>query len=499
MEDKNLDNILEDKLSNFEFPYQAHTWDALAEKLDAADQAVEQFDQKVREKLSESDMPYQPAYWDLMAQRLDKEASLRRQLVRYKITEALLVLLILVTFVHIFSNPLGRQKLLPISSTSPIEPTVTTTVFDLPISDVSTIEAETAQTIAISTANSETAVLPTPVAIPSNSGSDINNSSTVQATTETANVHQSVVPLISTDQQLPLLTLIKNELAKTGQNVPFTALPSDQAISLLTGHEAVPTIELLPQKVEKRLRLGMFMNANVDQIRTPYDEIFDLDPISQEVLGYGGGLLLGWEWKRWEFETGIAFNHKQYVPADNSAVRYSSATGNDNIVEDLRNIELNILQIPLQLRYDFVQKDNWHIYTLNGVTIHLAAQANYDVSKIDAMLLLVADDSREQQDLALSLAQQRKLDEEGSPSKPASDKLRSKRFSNGLFNRGNFADNSYYTITLGGGVERYLDERFSIFLQPTYRQNLPFLSQGLGPNEDRINTLELIIGAKVGF
>ncbi|MEM1324681.1 MAG: hypothetical protein AAGI23_01945 [Bacteroidota bacterium] len=488
MQDKDLDKIIADKLDKLDVPYQANSWEALEGKLDAND-TEGQFDEQVRQRLEGVEMPYQSTYWDRFAQQLDQDKLLRKQLLRYKLTEALLVLLILITFVHIFSNPIGVQKLL---STRDIDiqksaaPNQQIMAFMPEMEANHSLEAE--NTIPPIVELNETTTLTTTYTQKPTS-TTTNTATSSKKSTQIANISTLA------DRATPQLQAAA-VIEKTQQQTTESAAIEPLAIATLPTETAPTTMALQAPAPNKQFRVGMYVTSNIDQIKTPYDDILDLPPISQYASSYGGGVILSWKRDRIELETGFGYANKQYVPADNSAVRYY------NTVEDLRNIELNLVHIPVQVRYDAVQKEKWQIYMLGGSSLHLAVQANYDVRRINAQQLLIPEpgnNSNAQQDLDLSDRQQEVLDEQGEPSKPASAKLKSKRFPNGLLSGGNYRDNSFYTLTLGAGLERYLDERVSVFLQPTLRQDIPMLGKGLGPNEDRISTIELMIGAKIGF
>ncbi len=76
-------------------------------------------------------------------------------------------------------------------------------------------------------------------------------------------------------------------------------------------------------------------------------------------------------------------------------------------------------------------------------------------------------------------------------------KTSQKRYADGFFEGGSFAENSYFTVDLGVGIERHLNERASLFFEPVYQHN-PF-RKSLGPNQDRINTLSLSTGIRVNL
>ncbi|MEL6718376.1 MAG: hypothetical protein AAFP82_06650, partial [Bacteroidota bacterium] len=91
------------------------------------------------------------------------------------------------------------------------------------------------------------------------------------------------------------------------------------------------------------------------------------------------------------------------------------------------------------------------------------------------------------------------FDKRSTSSEPESNRLKQRKFPNGVFNGGTYEENSYYTVNAGFGMERQFDENFSVFFQPTFRQHIPFLDGSIGPYEDRVSTLNVLIGAKIGF
>jgi hypothetical protein len=51
------------------------------------------------------------------------------------------------------------------------------------------------------------------------------------------------------------------------------------------------------------------------------------------------------------------------------------------------------------------------------------------------------------------------------------------------------------SLDLGLGLEKHLNGRTSIFLEQNYQHN-PF-KKSLGPNQDRINSLSLLLGTRI--
>lgn len=499
MEDKRLDNIIGDKLGDFEMSYQPGSWDALANKLNDAD-ATERFDENMRRKLSDIEMSYQPLYWDLLAQRLEQETTFRKQLFRYKATELLLVLLILITFVQIFPNQ-TMKNILPFGNKG--------ISAEISINDKIVSEENTTPALAEYINQSDLDVATTPPMTTSELDlSDTPNRSAALLSSRKAMVTDqlelSSIPfkLQSSNTSFPVTVLEVNQLDDTNENtkVFFTLTESiaSKNIALLENDAAsLPEAE----KVSKRWRVGMIASTNIDYVQTPYDEIFGLAPISRfDLGGYSGGVTISREWKRWEVETGLIYSHKKYESKD-PYFYYGNISDGYN-VEGIKNIEFNTIQIPVNVSYDVVQKEKWHFYALGGASVNVAIVANYDVEKVRAGAINVSDNIFEEGGLLTKLSEnQEKLFDQKSThsSEPESNRLKQRKFSNGVFNGGKYKENSYYTVNVGFGMERRFDERVSIFLQPTLRQHMPFLSGRIGPYEDRISTINLLLGAKIGF
>ncbi|MEZ4949187.1 MAG: hypothetical protein R2784_07345 [Saprospiraceae bacterium] len=221
-----------------------------------------------------------------------------------------------------------------------------------------------------------------------------------------------------------------------------------------------------------RLRVSMFSASEYNYIKTPYDPIYPLEEYSRYAPGYGGGITLGMSFGKWEVETGGIYASKEYEPrVPDEVVGGLLTTGLFTL--SFENIQLNMLEVPLNVRYNFGQLQKWRFYGQTGASLHLAMQAHYD---------------KFPNNLYSGFARQA-ID---------NSSLGQKKFPDGLLEGGNFEENSYFTANLGLGVERLLSTRWSLFLQPSVQAYLlPGYNNGLGPNLDRISTFSILTGARV--
>ncbi|MEM9888407.1 MAG: hypothetical protein AAF849_21105 [Bacteroidota bacterium] len=485
MQDRDLDKIIGDKLGDLDLPYKFGSWDALEQKMEAS-KFEEQFDENIRHKLSDLDLSHQPMYWDMLAHRLEQEAALRNQLIRYKVSEVLLVFLILITFVQFFPDPTLNYKFFADKNTE-----VASSLNDKYIvaldSDNHTVDNEGKSSYLTSHTPFESKTEESVKAVGQPSALNPLQHAFVSPIVAASQENNNDLAAIKEKWSQSLASLSKEQLASLAEQETVVLLIENSSVA------AIPITEVI-NKQKSHFRLGIYTNANIDHIQTPYDEIFDLAPLSQHVFGYGGGISFAWKKKRWELETALAFNHKQYVPMDDKAVKY------DDLIEDLTNFYINAAQISTQVRYDVVQsKEKWQFYVLGGTSLNLVTQSSYHSAAAPALQLNVRAEV-ENANLTLDNNQQ-KLFEKNSQhlSSPNAPEWGERKFSNGLLHGGKYRDNNYITADIGFGAERQLDERFSLFVQPTYRQNINLLKKGLGPNQDRVSTFQLIVGTKVGF
>ncbi|MEL7221949.1 MAG: hypothetical protein AAGJ93_11560, partial [Bacteroidota bacterium] len=139
----NIDKIIRCKLKGLTPQPKRGSWEQLSKRLDAAEQA-EVFDNVIGERIEEIKVPYQSSSWALLAARLELERMRMRAIVHYKAMETSLLLLLFIT----------AWQLLPIPATTPLSPTIDST---LPIAAILTPNdaKATSSTAVVGTASNE--------------------------------------------------------------------------------------------------------------------------------------------------------------------------------------------------------------------------------------------------------------------------------------------------------------------------------------------------------
>jgi len=473
--DRSFDDIIKDKLNNVTPTYQPENWERLKERLDTAysdeTQDIEFFDRVVRQKTPATSNAGFSTNWTTLVNRLDIIYKRERDLAVSKLLELLALLLLFSVLDTQFASKSSEEDLYASDETTiPVlqpfaghkmdegsESNITSTrTIDFQIQGTASENIEQLQQ-AESTSHVD---FTTPHPISSNYPNE-------------AAFHQApkyLIPSIGIQFPLPLETQ--------------WALPKLEPYAWLE----IP--ELLPKGKSKSFYLGMFGSTDINSIHTPgiiegpFSEqdrtTISIPALQRYALGYSGGASLGFGKGRWESEIGMVYTAKLYQARPVLYVTGSVSEGYS--AEGLKDIELNMLAVPFQLKYNWLQQNGWRLYTSTGAALHVVLESNF---------LLADQDAFRSSSFNLSLPQA----EPGSA--PKSKGLHSKNLDGGLLQGGGFSNNAYLTGIISAGVERRFNNGWSIFMQPTYQHSLYYFSKGIGPDKDRIHTFSLMSGIRV--
>ena len=510
----NFDQFIKQKLENVQPEVEQDSWALFEQHLDASEAGPpmredKAFDEFVFSKLHQMEADYQPGNWKLMAARLDEEFSFAGKLIRYKAMELSLLLLFFFTifqFLPVYqskkaSSPSPATNIAPADQGDELNnPAKTNPVYDATLpkdkrpqalldTQKNTLDEATNATAT----NAQNGSL-TEQAIASGE----HNASTTEKTSNrsffqpTDRLTAAPLPLINatinrqTEDPL-LLQMIQsvkegNALATNRSQLAMASF-SPLASTLFQPLEyqrklGISEDDIKPLK-QVHLRFGTAGAVNYDRIITPPTQIDQDSTVSDDrySLGYGGGFTVGFEWKRWEIETGLIYMAKKYKPLP--IVYFSGNFAQGYYGEGFKSIELNIINIPLHFRYNYLLKNRWRLYALAGGSMQFVSQANYYKADQGSFNF-------------------------PAPLGPPVEGVRSsipiedKKVEDGIFEGGSLWDNSYLSAHLGMGIERYMSERWSIFAQPTYQHSLYYFNkEGLGPYTDRIHLMSILMGIKI--
>lgn len=223
-------------------------------------------------------------------------------------------------------------------------------------------------------------------------------------------------------------------------------------LSLRIPSSELPSIAALPKPKSRknRFRFGMKFGADNNIVLTPKSaENKRKDWKSQ--IGHSSGVSVAFGNGKWETETGLDYTFVSYPSS------YTPQEVPSNV--ELKDMEYNLISVPVTFSYTFKEDAKSKAYVKLGGSLNMNLQSNYDYkSSTDERYLL--DNS-------------------------------------GLFSKGNFFDNTFINAQVGIGVEKKMTQNISLFIEPSYRY--PLFGMRLGPNDNKIASLSLNLGAKVSL
>jgi hypothetical protein len=217
--------------------------------------------------------------------------------------------------------------------------------------------------------------------------------------------------------------------------------------------------------------LTLLTGLDGDNVFTPAYPRFKVPETIRNSSGFHLGFLLSEGAKRLETGFGFIFAHKEY---NAPAVTFIQGSLRDGYTtEQLKKIQLNLLQVPVFTRFNIVHKENWRLYASLGATAQVTLSANYFIVHpgfFPSSVALTGKTNSVYQNL-----------EEG------------------LMQGGTLIDNVYLSMDMGVGAEKMVSPRTSIFVQSSYQSFVGHISKGIGPYNDRISTVSFQSGVRINL
>ena len=494
-----FDQIIKDRLSKLHADYDPSTWELLEEKLDAQEAGMppmedRQWDEVIFNKLHQIEVKHRKNHWDILAHRLNSSQELQMRVLQHKIIELALLLLIIFTLGQYLpqnAQPIVNQELKQATNQSNTPKTIHEPVqTNSPSAERSAaVQKEAFKPTALQKQNktitaAETAV-PNATAMESQAlpATKVDAASAIPpiAAKPAIGQHKPATTLSDIFQNKPVVN--RTELLAALESIDLSELDYEDA--------ANAPYPLMAQMTRRRvnLRIGMFGSGDYNLISTPHqnvDENISLQRYDRYTPGYGGGISIGLDFGRWGIETGAVYAAKLYQP---QPVLYLVGNLTDGYYgEGIKDIEYNIIQIPLHIRYNFINTDKWRVYALGGVGAQIIFESSYYIA-----------DQRGFENALRILPPPPQRNNSVSPSRepnthtPLDDLYKPE----GWLEGGNLKENSLISGNVGLGLERRFSERLSIFAQPTYQHSIYYFNKGWGLYKDRIHTMSIYSGIRV--
>lgn len=479
---KEFDRNVREQLENLEPRFNASSWDKLQERLDS-DDAESDWDAQVAQRLGQIERPYNRASWKALAERLDIEDKRLNSIYCAKARELFLMALLLWTTTQFLTFEPQVQHIAQQYHTPPrLDIAGAGTEVPFVVAPLHSTEKPTSSALARA---------------PKYKTASVNDfSATAQNNLATASLHENTAT-VNTDRNADLLpsaalSELESENA-VGENLEaFVLMEAVEPISVFGLNAVEPdddrnleqALRLQPVPRKRFVRIGMMGSSDYNRIITPPVRVnTDIVALDQYALGYSGGITVGFESGRWEVETGFLYTAKRYYPLQ---VLYVEGSLTDGLIGGgIKQNEFDMMQVPLNFRYNFLTRNRWRIYGLLGASVHVVAQSNFYIADIQGF---ETDTFRPG-----SNDGGRNGEEEERPKVLETQAIQNQ----GWLEGGGLLENSSLGINIGAGIERYMSPRWSLFGQPTYHHSILYPNKGLGPLSDRIHTMSLFMGIKV--
>ncbi|HKK73810.1 MAG TPA: outer membrane beta-barrel protein [Saprospiraceae bacterium] len=463
MKPDHWDDIIRKKMQSFNVDETPKDWDLFEEKLtlsqgEPAQQPEEDFDQMVFQKLNrfEANAGNKAQHWQLFEQQMYYLTNLRQRLLQYKFIEVAALALLLLYVIE--ADAPGST---PLSAPS------------------------TETQSALSNQN----ILSESVSLPSSNSHNSNEVESIPGTlepvayipaanSEKKNAISSTLPLQPSNSIVSSVSTTKPDL--TQLSIPPKNKARWKVLATLPGTSGALARQQprlfsgVKPASGLSVHISMLGGLDYNRVMTPENLPAGIKSFERYSAGYRGGLVadFGRQESRLRFGGGLIYTAKKYEVGykriNGSFLRRGGLT-----TESLSDIEINILNVPVFARWDVWQGNNWSLFAQGGLALQMALQTNYYAAYPD------------------NFPQPLGVNRTPSRLSPLKDR------NGGLLEGGNFKENGFFSSQFGLGAERQMAERWSMFFQSRYEYSIGYLSSGLGPTQDRINTFSLETGIRV--
>ena len=489
-------------------------------------------DQIVYDNLKNKSVSYSSKSWGPIEVRLDQMIAIQQNYYNLKVIEAAIFLLLLVGFIHLFpdQHTVDSNREIPMNSTNelviPAEKEMDNDRGPIALESnnpETEREAHPFLTTSEVERNSSIAANESPSSLNKNSvllhndnkeqvyknrpangnnviglGENLTNNSLIDYSIWRKQL--SVTPIPSGNLNLSVESSIT-------QN-PIDALIDQSSSSNLQSEEVykIMPLALRQSTVEYSNKILGNIDARIKQIKSKavlrggmvgsvdFNRVYTPENIMEErysesiryALGYSSGFTLGFEKGRFEIETGALYSAKYYYPV---WILFVSGSFEDEYsVEGLKFFELDMINLPLNFRYNYYSKNRWRAYAMMGGSLQIAYQTHYYTAKGEDFPNVIG------------LPSQQPTSSGGTNNRPSLVD-ENKDIFGGWLEGGPFEDNSYFTLNAGLGMEKYFSSRFSFFVQASYQHPINIrgpirLGKNIGPDNETIGTTSLGFGIR---
>ncbi|MFZ1750678.1 MAG: hypothetical protein WAU01_10815 [Saprospiraceae bacterium] len=515
MKEDKFDEIIKKKMDDLLPMKETDVWSSFVDKLDQSDRpsvetADKIFDTKIK-AASEGNRPkYNSNHWYLLKEQLTMIEERKNTIFISKVLEFAAVFLIVFTFFHISGVVIDKNDNTPLNTQSKYAVSddrkenisnhmvVSQGSAAISASDIQPVLSQRKKPgVSLQNVNHLNSVdlIKTKLAFWDQAAAAENVIEPPQMATYTYDIGEDVNHLSAIDAvHTTDLILAQEKEKEVAQNVLTDEhIDANNGASIIdksvTNHSTIDFLPRIPNTLVEseiplmmpmkmvypttpaRIAVSVYGSADINLINTPFDKLYSLASYNKEALNNSVGVNISRTTNQVEIETGLGYSSLVYQP---KIIKEAFGQQSEYYFEkSLNKISYNIVNIPLNIKYHFINHDNWSSYLMVGATLNVVLNTDYDITE--------------------TLRQ-------GRPSAgrytPDQARLTEKPFIKGFLNGDSFSENYFATVGFGFGIEKRVFKNTSLYIQPSYHRQ--FLSDdiGIGPNKDKIHTSSLQFGVK---
>ncbi len=488
MSDKRFDDILRNRLSELRSS-RTPDWVQFEKLMNEAQQRGmdESFDQLISDQLTKFQAKSDPR-WPLLHSRIVYITNLVKNIHSVKLTEAVCMLLLLMFF-HVtswnikdtiylagsgdesFELEYNADQMLNEEQTSKIKPLLSdnadenTTAEDLTRLDLNSGRRK---------------VKANPQGIFNNIGSSATLGQNVIgpiAVNTTSLSQKAVIDGITTSGYL------KSEVLKSqfGNQTVANLVELETKQSYLSYNRLEPLSNeiyfLVPKQSLEQFTINslqFYSSFDNNLIYTPDDLAYNTNARTTEMHGLSLGVLYSKKFAAFEYESGLIYS--SFNKPWNFKLQYGNSFGWYSFV--MTNIHYDIVSVPLNVKYHFVENSDWSLFIQSGITNEIIAQSSFDnvTNYLGGGSVPIGSEPESPDDMQSPFEEDR-------------------NFNTGLFQGGKLSDNYFMRAGLGAGLQRNINEDLSLYFSGMYHRSI--VNTSLGPNSDRLDKLSFIFGLKI--
>ncbi|MTB49677.1 hypothetical protein [Lewinella sp. W8] len=462
--DTSGDHQLADALQSLAPAMVPGSWEILRDRMDS--EAATAMDETVKENLS-GNLTSNVSGWAALAARLELIAQRRGQIAAWKITELSLLLSALLLFTRFASLPHADPNI---------------NAFPFPGEGTPPLAALVVPPTPAEPAGEELALNP-------------ENNLPVREEAFARETRVSTLPTLPAERLTPAVPDLPGVSPERTQTAVSTLSPMEAVgVENLT---AVPSPVLQLEPVKNGLPVRYALNAFVspfdfNQVITPASSIreFDISGDNRLTAGYSAGLLIDISQGKNGLQTGLIYSRRSYIP---TALKWYLEEDYP-VIEPIRGYSrfvFDAITIPLNYRRTLTENDRWRFSGRLGMSMSIIAASSFNTPEGQERFVESFNSFADQDDLPQG---------SGRSLFNKAGGISSRRLTNpepGWLQGGSILANSSFYLNGGVTVERLINERFSLYVSPSFGRVVYLRdSDGIGPYRDRIHTGSIRLGSR---